>query len=105
MTVGEVSKLAGITVRTLQYYDRIGLLCPRRSDSGYRMYSADDMQRLQEISKYKKMDIALEKIRMLLDDEHCDKKAIFSEHLRELERRKGDVQSKIEMVKCELDEI
>jgi len=51
-TVGEVSALVGITVRTLYHYDECGLLSPSgRTDSGYRPYSERDLERLQEIAK------------------------------------------------------
>ena len=48
-TISEVSALARISKRTLQYYDRIGLLCPSaRSEAGYRLYSNADLERLQQ---------------------------------------------------------
>ena len=49
-TVGEVSELAGVTVRTLHHYDEIGLLRPSgRSAAGYRLYGHADLERLQAI--------------------------------------------------------
>ena len=50
MTVNEVSKLTGISIRTLQYYDRIGLLRPAEStESGYRLYDGASLETLQQI--------------------------------------------------------
>ena len=50
MTVNEVSKLAGVSIRTLQYYDSIGLLKPAEyTESGYRLYDDAAMERLQQI--------------------------------------------------------
>ena len=53
-TVNEVSKIAGISIRTLQYYDKIGLLKPTAySEAGYRLYSDDDLKMLQSILLYR----------------------------------------------------
>ncbi|MEG1972165.1 MAG: MerR family transcriptional regulator, partial [Oscillospiraceae bacterium] len=47
--IGEVSKLAGVSIRTLRYYDEIGLLCPKTLESGYRVYDDADLERLWQI--------------------------------------------------------
>lgn len=75
-TVGEVSALAGITVRTLHHYDELGLLSPSsRSDSGYRLYSERDLERLQEILGWRALGFSLEEIAELLDDAGHDRLA------------------------------
>jgi MerR family transcriptional regulator, thiopeptide resistance regulator len=68
-TVGEVSALAGITVRTLHHYHERGLLSPSgRTDSGYRLYSERDLERLQEILGWRALGFSLEEIGELLDE-------------------------------------
>ncbi len=68
-TVGEVSALAGITVRTLHHYDERGLLSPsRRTESGYRLYSERDLERLQEILGWRALGFSLDEIGALLDE-------------------------------------
>jgi DNA-binding transcriptional MerR regulator len=68
-TVGELSSIAGVSVRTLHHYDEIGLLeASGRSDAGYRLYSYADLERLQEILVWRQLGFALEDIRALLDD-------------------------------------
>lgn len=63
-TVGELARRCGVTVRTLQFYDRCGLLTPsRHSDGGRRLYGMDDMLRLQQILFYKGFGFPLEEIR------------------------------------------
>ncbi len=63
-TVGELAKKCGVTVRTLQFYDRSGLLTPsRHSDGGRRLYGVDDVLRLQQILFYKGFGFSLEEIR------------------------------------------
>ena len=58
MTVNEVSKLAGVSIRTLQYYDKIGLLHPTGyTDAGYRLYDDADLERLQHILLFRELDV------------------------------------------------
>jgi len=72
-SVGEVARAAGVTVRTLHHYDRIGLLPPRgRTPAGYRRYDQDDLARLQRILAYRELGLSLEDVTRLLDDPACD---------------------------------
>lgn len=73
-TVGEVSELSGVTVRTLHHYDEIGLLSPSgRSEAGYRLYSRADLQRLQEILGWRALGFELAEIRELLSEPSHDR--------------------------------
>ncbi len=62
-TVGELAHKAGVTVRTLQYYDKCGLLIPEYSEGGRRMYNRRDVMRLQQILYLKSFGFSLEEIR------------------------------------------
>jgi MerR family transcriptional regulator, thiopeptide resistance regulator len=62
----EFASLAGVTVRTLHHYDRIGLLRPQRSSSGYRLYSLAHLERLEQITALKFLGIPLKEIKILL---------------------------------------
>jgi DNA-binding transcriptional MerR regulator len=64
--VREFAVLAGVTCKTLRHYDRIGLLTPRRTDAGYRIYSADDLLRLQQIATLKLLGFSLAQVRRVL---------------------------------------
>jgi MerR family transcriptional regulator, thiopeptide resistance regulator len=64
--IGEFAKLAGVTVRALHHYDRIGLLKPQRGSSGSRLYSMEDLERLVQIAALKFLGIPLREIRLLL---------------------------------------
>ena len=64
--IGEFAELAGVTVRALHHYDRIGLLKPQRSASGTRLYSLADMERLEQIAALKFLGIPLREIKLLL---------------------------------------
>lgn len=63
---GEFAELAGVTVRALHHYDRIGLLKPERNRSGARVYSLDDLERLEQIAALKFLGIPLKEIKYLL---------------------------------------
>ena len=64
--IGEFAKLAGVTVRALHHYDRIGLLKPQRGTSGSRFYSLEDLERLEQIAALKFLGIPLQEIKQLL---------------------------------------
>ena len=70
--ITEAARLAGITVRTLHHYDAIGLLVPRRTAAGYRLYSVRDLLRLQQIVIQRSLGFSLEQIRRWLDDPEFD---------------------------------
>jgi DNA-binding transcriptional MerR regulator len=74
-TVGDVARLAGVSVRTLHHYDEVGLLEPSdRSDAGYRLYTTEDLERLQQILFYKELGFTLEEIRTLMGDPAFDRR-------------------------------
>lgn len=76
LTVSEVSRLAGVSVRALHHYDEIGLLVPSgRTDAGYRLYGRDDLDRLQEILLFRELEIPLEDIGVLLAGGAFDRRA------------------------------
>ena len=62
----EVSKLAGISKRTLQYYDDEGVLTAKRSNNNYRLYSQEDLEKIWEIMIYKEIGFDLNEIKQLL---------------------------------------
>ncbi|MGA1982661.1 MAG: MerR family transcriptional regulator [Acidobacteriaceae bacterium] len=64
--IGEFAELAGVTVRALHHYDRIGLLKPQRSNTGIRLYSLTDLERLVQIAALKFLGIPLREIKLLL---------------------------------------
>lgn len=82
-TVGELARLAGVTVRTLHHYDRIGLLRPSgRTSAGYRSYDVHDLDRLHQVLVYRGLGFPLDEVATLLDDPDADP----AEHLRRQHR-------------------
>jgi DNA-binding transcriptional MerR regulator len=69
-TVKEVARITGVTVKTLHYYHKIGLLLPCKvTDAGYRMYGKNELELLQQILFFRELDFSLENIRIALEDE------------------------------------
>ena len=90
LTVGDLARLTGVTVRTLHHSDEISLLSPTdRSQGGYRRYSAGNLDRLHRILGYRALGLSLESIAEILDDPHTSAEA----HLR---RQRELVQSRVE---------
>lgn len=96
MTVKEVSKLAGVSVRTLQYYDKIGLLQPTKyTDSGYRLYDDTALERLQQILLFREMEFPLKEIKAILDSTNFDGKKALSQQIELLELKKQHLENLI----------
>ena len=73
-TTGEIAKLCGVTVRTVQYYDSRGILVPSKlSEGGRRLYSEDDLKRLKVICFLRELDISIDAISQILKEEHPEK--------------------------------
>lgn len=74
MKINEVAKLTGVTVRTLHYYDEIGLLKPSRiTDAGYRIYDMEALATLQQILFFRELEFSLSDIKEIMANEHYDK--------------------------------
>ena len=87
-TVNQLSKMAGITRRTLHYYDEIGLLKPSRvGDNGYRYYGEDSLLRLQQILLYRELDMPLENIKEIMERRDFDVLNALENHKEELRKR------------------
>lgn len=89
-TVKQVAELSGVSVRTLQYYDEIGVFKPTEiSDSGYRLYDDEALNVLQQILFFKELDFPLSDIRKIMEDPKYDKINAFKKQ-KELIKAKRD---------------
>lgn len=87
MTVHEVSKLAGVSIRTLQYYDKIGLFHPTGyTDAGYRLYDDADLERLQHILLFRELEFPLKDIKAIINSPAFDRSKLdeYSRQAKEL---------------------
>lgn len=92
-SVSEVAKLTGISVRTLHYYDQIGLLKPSElSESGYRYYDEEALWELQQILFYRELDFPLKEIREMMRSPGYDRREALMHHqeLLKLKRERLD---------------
>ena len=84
-TVQKLGKMAGISTRTLRYYDEIGILKPARiNSSGYRIYSQSQVDRLQQILFYRELGVSLESIKNILTEPMFDGAKALREHREKL---------------------
>lgn len=96
MTVNEVRKLTGVSIRTLQYYDRIGLLCPtEHAQSGYRLYDVAALERLQQILLFRELEFPLKEIKRILANPDFDKALALEQQITLLTMRKNRLENLI----------
>lgn len=98
--IREVSELAGVSTRTLRYYDEIGLLKPCRiSEAGYRFYGEAELELLQQILFYRERGFDLKQIQKALYQENFDILSALEDHLLELEKQQALMEEVIATVK------
>ena len=99
-SIQELSRLSGVTTRTLRWYDQIGLLKPSRvAESGYRYYGGAEVDRLQDILYYRALGVELAQIKECLDDPSFDRLAALRTHLTALEAERERLEKLIRSVK------
>jgi DNA-binding transcriptional MerR regulator len=97
--VKKVAALSGVSIRTLHHYDAIGLLVPSlRSAAGYRLYTDDDLLRLQQILIGRELGMSLEDIRRSLDDPRFDRRRALLEQRAALARRAEQTSAMIQAI-------
>ena len=95
-TVKEVSELTGVSIRTLHYYDEIGLLCPTdKKMSGYRLYDDTALERLQQILMFRELEFPLKEIKEILDSPHFERKKALKQQLELLQLKKAHLEDLI----------
>ena len=86
LTVNEVSKLTGVSVRSLHHYDAIGLLKPAKvTEAGYRLYGDDELKRLHNILMFRELQFPLKQIKAILDSSDFDQKEALAQQIKLLE--------------------
>ena len=99
-TVKDVSELTGISVRTLHYYDEIGLLKPTTcSDAGYRLYDDKALETLQQILFFREFDMPLKEIKSILESPEFDKDKVLASQMRMLELKRDRLNRLIGTIK------
>lgn len=84
-TILKLAKMAGVSTRTLRYYDEVGILQPARiNSSGYRIYGSKEVDRLQQILFYRELDFSIDKIKEILDSTDFDELRALTTHREQL---------------------
>nr|WP_263323116.1 MerR family transcriptional regulator [Neobacillus sp. Marseille-Q6967] len=92
-TVQKLANLAGVSTRTLRYYDEIGILKPARiNSSGYRIYGQEEVNRLQQILFYRELGVGLESIKDIVTAPSFDSAKALKEHREKLLEKKGQLE-------------
>ena len=82
MKISEMSKLTGVSIRTLQYYDKIGLLCPTKyTESGYRLYDDTALERLQQILLFRELEFPLKEIKRIINSPEFDRQKALEQQI------------------------
>ena len=98
-TVKQVSDLTGLSVRMLHYYDKINLFKPSQvSESGYRLYSDNDLELLQQILFFKELDFPLKEIKLIITNPSFDKQKALKSHKQLLTLRRNRLNKLIKLV-------
>ena len=105
ISIGDCAKQFGISIRTLHYYEEIGLLVPERRANGYRIYGPDDLLRLQQILIQKSMGFALEQIRVGLDAPDFDYLSQLQGQKQHLAQMITDHQAKLKSIEAAISQI
>lgn len=99
MKISEVAKLTGITVRTLHYYDEIGLLKPSEiTESGYRLYSKDSLETLQQILFFRELDFPLNEIKEIMTNPNYNKREALNKQKELLVKKRQRIDSLIGLI-------
>ncbi len=100
MTVNEVSKLTGVSIRTLQYYDKIGLLHPAEyTEAGYRLYDDAALETLQQILLFRELEFPLKDIKKIVGSPDFDRSKALEQQIELLTLKKEHLENLINLAK------
>lgn len=98
-TVKDVSEITGVSIRTLRYYDEIGLLKPTElTEAGYRLYDNKALEKLQEIMFFRELEIPLIDIKKIMDTPNYDKEQALLTQKNLLEQKRNRLNGIIELI-------
>lgn len=100
MIVNEVSRLTGVSIRTMQYYDKIGLLPPADyTEVGYRLYDDETLQKLQIILLFRELEFPLKDIRRIIESPVFDREKALEQQIHILELKKEHIENLIDLAR------
>ena len=100
MMINEVSRLTGVSIRTLQYYDKIGLLkATAYTEAGYRLYDDAALEQLQQILLFRELEFPLKEIKRIMCSPDYDKNRALEQQIALLEMKKAHIEGLIELAR------
>lgn len=104
MRISEVAKLTGITVRALHYYDEVGLLKPSEiTEAGYRLYSREDLEILQQILFFRELDFPLSQIKEIMNNPNYDKEEALKKQKELLIQQRQRIEGLIKLIEKRIE--
>lgn len=98
-TVKDVAEISGVSIRTLRYYDEIGLLKPTQiTEAGYRLYDNKALEKLQEILFFRELEIPLVEIKNIMENPNYDKEKILATQKALLEKKRNRLDGIIQLI-------
>ena len=95
-TINKLAKMAGVSTRTLRFYDEMGLLMPARiSSNGYRIYGQKEIDLLQQILFYRELNVPLEDIKRMMVSKNYDRESALVNHLTALRSKRDQLDTLI----------
>lgn len=104
-SIGEVSGIVGISTRTLRFYEETGLLAPARGANGYRRYTSEDIDRLQEILLLRHLGMGVAEIPSALSATEAGRRRALARHLETLKNERERLDTLIHTVECTIEHI
>lgn len=107
-TTGDLAKLAGVSVRTVQYYDKRGILVPSQlSEGGRRIYSESDLEKLRLICFLRDLDFSIEQIKRLYAEENAKQvlELLLVEHIKAIKQQLAEKKAKLDIAVNLLDRV
>ena len=105
-TIKEIADLAGVTTRTLRYYDQLGLIIPAEiGENGYRYYDHENLLRLQQVLFFREMDFALKDIQFILSRPDFNLKTALEKHRESLINQKNRISRLLETIENTMDSL
>ena len=103
LTIAEATEVSGLTAHTLRYYERAGLLEPRRAENGHRRFTDDDLQRVHFVQKLRATGMPIRDVRRYFDAEPAERLQILQEHRGHVMSELEELAGALELIDFKID--
>jgi DNA-binding transcriptional MerR regulator len=103
LTIAEATEVSGLTAHTLRYYERAGLLEPRRASNGHRRFTDDDLQRVHFVQKLRATGMPIRDVRRYFAAEPAERLQILEEHRRHVLDEIEELTGALDLIDYKID--